>query len=273
MSRLVSSLIIFFLIPQYIAAKTLSFTAPVNTLQGEQEVVLYASPSGFSSSDSIYIKGAFYKEGSSNYFGYTKIGDSWVKNSASTTNQRKITMNDWDGILTVKPDFQDTGFSDNGSYLLKLGFYTVLENGDTSSVKWSTNTVNMNLEKPPPTPTTAPTSTHIPTVQLTAVPTRTPTILPTIEATIAITKTLKPTHKPVFTSKHEEEKVLGETIQLSTSSAFSLTPTPITAESKGMNIIVPFSLVGIGTAILTILSTLHIMKRGIKSGENKTLHE
>ncbi|MCX8008958.1 MAG: hypothetical protein N3A54_04640, partial [Patescibacteria group bacterium] len=135
------------------AAKSITFTVNLSSLKPDQEMIVIASPSGFQEGESIYIKGAFYKEGSSNYFGLTKNGDAWIKNSASTVSQRKVTIDTWDKTLIVRSDPSDSGFQDSGTYKFKIGFYTISTDGDPSSVRWSDTIVDVYLERPLPTNT------------------------------------------------------------------------------------------------------------------------
>lgn len=92
----------------------------------------------------FYLKGAFKKADSSNYFGFTKFGSSWVKNGSSYSSQNKITTDSagaWSGILEVKPDDTDSGFSGSGDYIFKVGRYSLSGSGPT----WSNEeTININ---------------------------------------------------------------------------------------------------------------------------------
>jgi hypothetical protein len=87
------------------AARKLTITGDKSSLLGDEELLVTASASGFTDGETVYIKGAFYQTGSTNYFGYTKNNDSWIKNSAQNTSQRAITIGNWDGTLIVKSDF------------------------------------------------------------------------------------------------------------------------------------------------------------------------
>lgn len=80
----------------------------------------------------FYLKGAFKKEGGSNYFGFTKVTGNWIKNSNSYTDQYLITTNssgNWSGNLEVKPDSSDSGFSGTDNYIFKVGRYTATGSG------------------------------------------------------------------------------------------------------------------------------------------------
>lgn len=84
----------------------------------------------------FFIKGAFVKKGESNYFGFTKVSGSNVKNSSSYNNQKEITTDSngqWIGDLEVQPDSGDTGFKGTGEYGFKVGRYTQSGSGPTWS--------------------------------------------------------------------------------------------------------------------------------------------
>ncbi len=84
----------------------------------------------------FYLKGAFQKSGSSNYFGQTQINNSWVKNSSNFTNQLSITTNssgNFSGNLTVMPDTDDSGFTGSSDYMFKVGRYSETGSGPTWS--------------------------------------------------------------------------------------------------------------------------------------------
>ncbi len=95
----------------------------------------------------FYLKGAFRKEGSSNYFGLTKVGSSWIKNGSSFSSQYQITTNSsgsWSGNLEIQPDIMDAGYQGAGEYGFKVGRYTSGGSGPT----WSNEvTVKINAKE------------------------------------------------------------------------------------------------------------------------------
>ncbi|MBI5122537.1 hypothetical protein HZA75_01635 [Candidatus Roizmanbacteria bacterium] len=153
------------------ATRNLYITSNKTTLFGDEEMAIIATVSGFTTGESIYIKGAFYQDAGTNYFGFTRNLDNWIKNGDASLNQKKVIIGDWDGNVLVKSDFGDSGYKGEGNYKFKLGFYYISNNGtgSLSSVNWSTNNLDVNLNEPDPT------STPIPTVTNTPVPTKTPT--------------------------------------------------------------------------------------------------
>jgi len=149
-------------------------TAPF-TLISDQPQEIIASASGFDDGELVHIKGALYRDGSTNYFGYTENGGVWVKNSAPTETQRSVDMSTWDGSLRVRADFEDSGYSGDGPYFLKIRFYYG-ENGS----QWSENSVSVTLVAPTatvtPVPTPSPTTKQI---EPTSMPSVTPSATPT----------------------------------------------------------------------------------------------
>ncbi len=146
------------------AARAISIEADKATLFGDEEIILSASPSGFNNDETIYIKGAFYKDGSTNYFGYTKKDDTWVKNGSSATDQRQVKIGNWDQRLVVRSDFTDSGFSGEDNYLLKVGFYYQTSTGALSSVNWSSNAISVNINEPDPTSSPTTVLSPVPTI-------------------------------------------------------------------------------------------------------------
>lgn len=211
------------------------------TLFGDEEMLITASPSGFASDEAILIKGAFYQDGATNYFGYTKSGDTWIKNSDPTANQLSVNIGSWDKTVHIKTDFSDSGYKGEGDYKFKIGFYYTTSGGNLSTINWSSNILTVTINEPDPTPMVTPISTPTSTPTLTPQPTSTkaPTPIPT--------KTATPTPNPIITDTPIAE-ILGEqTIEPSS------TPTPISI-SKTQEINKPriLAVILIGFGILTI---------------------
>ncbi|SRR5260221_2100936 len=171
----------FFLSPiQVFAARSITISANKSVLFGYDEMTItIASMSGFVNGETLYIKGAFYKDGSSpNYFGNTKNGNNWTKNGDTTTNQRQIAIGNWDQTIVVKGDFDDSGYINygEGDYKFKVGFYYLTSGGNPSPVNWSTNSTDIAINNPDPTPTpTSPPPTNTPVPTSTPQPTLSPT--------------------------------------------------------------------------------------------------
>lgn len=174
-------IIVIFLSPaRAFAARSITISSSQSVLHGYDEMTItISSQSGFTNGETIYIKGALYKDGSTNYFGFTKNGDAWIKNGDSTISQRQVQIGNWDNSLIIKSDFDDSGYVGEGDYKIKVGFYYNTSGGNLSSINWSTNSLDVAINEPDPTatPTSPPsTNTPLPTIKSTATPTLKPTI-------------------------------------------------------------------------------------------------
>lgn len=202
------SLSIFYsllLLPRQIyATRSLSISSSATSLTSEETLTINTVPADFTPGETIYIKAAFHKSGSDNYFGFTQKNSDWIKNSETTINQRSIIIGSWDQNLVSKSDFTDSGFQGNGEYLLKVGYYYLTSGDNLSPVKWSTNSLPVNLVQPTPTPTPTPIPTPVPTATpaptSTTSPTQSPTPSPKPTSTPRPTTdpTSQPTPKPTI---------------------------------------------------------------------------
>ncbi len=95
----------------------------------------------------FYLKGAFAKSGSTNYFGLTKVGSDWIKNNSSYSKQYSLTTDSsgyWSGDLEVQPDIMDSGYEGSGDYIFKVGRYTSSGSGPT----WTSEvTIKINAKE------------------------------------------------------------------------------------------------------------------------------
>ncbi len=150
---------------------------------------LFVQLSGFAANKLIYLKAAFRKEGSSNYFGQTLVNNDWIKNNENYAKQLLITTDasgSWVGNMTVKGDSSDSGYSGAGDYRFKVGFYL------DSTVAWS-NETTISLSGEVPT-TTDPLSTSAPEGVLTS---------------SKVTTTLKNTTQEIIYQPQFSDLVLG----------------------------------------------------------------
>lgn len=119
----------------------------------------------------FYLKGAFRKPGSTNYFGFTKVGNNWIKNSSTYSDQHPITTDqsgNWTGNLEIKADAEDTGYTGSDDYSLKIGRY---DSTDSSpSVVWASNELTIKIIAVSSQSTNATTITPTPTVNLSTTP-------------------------------------------------------------------------------------------------------
>ena len=186
-----------------IASRELIITSDKTSLFANEEMQVNASISGFATDEAIFIKGAFFQNESSNYFGLTKFGDSWIKNSVSTIDQRQVKIGEWNNILIVKSDFTDSGFKGNGDYKFKIGFYYTTTGGNLSSVNWSDNNLTVALVAPSPAPNVSPAPTKSPAPAI--LKTTSPTI--TLIATKHIISTPQITPRAIPTLVQKEDKI------------------------------------------------------------------
>lgn len=92
----------------------------------------------------FFLKGAFLEQSSSNYFGLTKVSDSWIKNGSEYSTQYKIQTDasgNFKGKIKLKADIEDSGFKGSGSYIVKVGRY----NSSGSGPSWS-NEQSLNIK-------------------------------------------------------------------------------------------------------------------------------
>lgn len=294
------SLCFFVAFPSHVlAARSIMITSDKTSLFGDEEMTITASVSGFTPGETIYIKGAFYQEGLTNYFGYTKNGDSWIKTGDSSTSQRSTAVDSWDGTLSVKSDFADSGYKGEGEYKAKVGFYYTTSGGNLSSVNWANNTVTVSLNEPDPTPTSTPTPTPTPQPTATLIPTpiptstKTPTPTPTSKPTVTPTptalsiptKTPTPTGNPTLTSlslksslvvvpspveKAEDQPAVGEPFVLGERvEAKMSTPSAYTTNNSWKPMVTSMILVAIGFAILTGVYTWKIAREKVMKDEEE----
>lgn len=94
----------------------------------------------------FYLKGAFKKADSSNYFGLIKVSGSWIKNNKTYSDQYKLTTDSsgsWTGNLEIQPDILDSGYEGSGDYIFKVGKYT-----ESGSLTWSNEvTIKINAQE------------------------------------------------------------------------------------------------------------------------------
>lgn len=90
----------------------------------------------FQPNTKYFLKGAFSKSNSTNYFGKTYVISDWVKNSSTYLSQLEISTDNngnFTGNLKVMPDDTDSGFSGTQNYVFKVARY----NNSGSGPTWS----------------------------------------------------------------------------------------------------------------------------------------
>ncbi len=255
------ALVLFACAPRVFAARSMTISGNISSLLGDDSLVVTASPSGFADGEIVFIKGAFFQSGTSNYFGLTKNNDAWIKNSASNTSQRSVKIGEWDGRLETKADYSDSGYKGENDYSFKLRFYY----GSTFSADWSTNELTISISEPDPTITPLPTPSQTPSPTRTPSPTISPTIASTSTSTASptITKRIL-TVTPTF-SGVEQVDVLGvgnsevasETVNIEASHASYEAMAPANT-LRALSIALAF--VGSGFALLSAVTIWHNIK-------------
>lgn len=141
-----------------------------SSINSDQSISTNVQITGLTSNTKYYLKGAFFKKDSTNYFGYTKFNNDWIKNSTTYSSQYSFTSDNsgnFSTTLEVKPDSEDSGLSGSGSYQFKVGRY----NSGGTGLTWSNeHSLNINVI-PSSTSQTSTTKTPSPTPS----PLKTPT--------------------------------------------------------------------------------------------------
>lgn len=130
----------------------------------------------------FYLKGAFRKPGSTNYFGLTKVSGNWIKNSSTYSDQNQVTADssgNWAGNLEIKPDIDDLGYTGSDDYSFKVGKYDstdsnpsvswsneitikIIDSGNTSAESSTPKPTAKNASSNPPSPTSTKSTTKSP---------------------------------------------------------------------------------------------------------------
>jgi hypothetical protein len=173
----------------------------------QDSFTITASVSG-ALSGTNYLRIDLFKEGTSNYFGETYNGGSWIS-SSDGTQYFPITITSgmpWNGQIQGRVGSPSkTEYDGNGNYKLRVRRYTA--SGNYNSDEANENIVSIAIVYPTQTPTVAPTTepTKVPT------PTKTPTPSPTKSPTDTPlpTKKVAPTSKVNSTTKESQFSLTG----------------------------------------------------------------
>lgn len=241
------------------AARVMTITGNTSSLLGDDMLTVTASPSGFTDGETIYLKGAFFQSGTSNYFGFTKNEEVWVKNSASNLSQRQVKIGDWDGTIYLKVDFSDSGYKGEGEYPIKIRYYY----GSSMTADWSANSLLVNISEPDPTitPTVNPTSTPTESPKLTSIPSAVPTstCTPMTPTTVVARESPTPRHE-VFESVTSD--ILGTSsgqIDIGESKSYApQTGATTSAMSHSLRpLSIALSFIASGFALLSVVTLWH----------------
>jgi hypothetical protein len=155
----------------------------------------------------FYLKGAFYSDGSTNYFGQTKYDGNWIKNSQTYSSQFKIQTDGqgkWQGNIEFIPDPQDSGFDTSGEYNFKVGRYSATG----TSLTWSDSQTIYITEIINPSPSPSPTVSPSPSLIASS------SIQPILSTTIS--DEIFPVEESTYSAKEATESVLELIPQIAT---------------------------------------------------------
>ncbi len=158
------------------AAIELTFENIPETLESSKEMPIDVTLSGVHEDASYYLRCAFFKKDSNNYFGYTKNNENIWHNTVSEYEQFYTIVGNTTQAVSCKIDKDDSGYKGEGEYFFKLGRYT-----QGGSLSWSDQIETIDIfEAPTPTPslTPTPTPTTTPISQNSPTPTLVPTLTP-----------------------------------------------------------------------------------------------
>ncbi|CAN5131841.1 hypothetical protein BH11PAT1_BH11PAT1_5370 [soil metagenome] len=191
----------FFLLsfPQQILAATINLTTQTAQLATiDSEYIVNVDISGTSDDTDYYLRGIFYRQGTTNYCGLTWNGNDWFSGPYSTNegwkNFYKITTTAklWSGTLKAKIDTGDSGCKESGIYGFKLQRFSK----SATPLSDTQEELSVTVTIPTPTPTLTPAPTSLPTHSPTPTPKPTSTPKPTLTPTLT-NNTPTPTLKPV----------------------------------------------------------------------------
>lgn len=173
-----------------------------SSINSDQSISVNVQITGLTPNTKYYLKGAFFKKDSTNYFGYTKLNNEWVKNSTTYSSQYSFTSDSsgsFSTSLEVKPDPDDSGLSESGSYQFKVGRY----NSSGSGLTWSNEqSLNINI-------TSSPTSSSTKSPSPTPLKTTTPTSKIASNSTTPSSRNTKSSITYTLPSLTPEDKVKG----------------------------------------------------------------
>lgn len=218
-SFLLIGIVFLFLSPTVFAA-TLTLGQAAEQLSGEETYTVPIQVSiNATDGTEYYLRGAFYKNGTTNYCGFTFNGTDWNASPSEYTKFLKIviTNNVWEGELKTKLDQTDSGCKESGTYKFKVYRYTTTGSSNTDTQ--NELSVTVVLPTLTPTPTTVP--THTPTPTKTPTPTSTPKPTATPTPKVVATNTATPTQKLA------EYPITKANIGKLTTSAISPPPTAV----------------------------------------------
>lgn len=161
----ISAVILFVVLTLVILPKqtfaAFEFSSAQNAITDTEEMTISVSLdlSSSTANNTYYLRGAFYKEGTTQYFGFTinNQGDAYNGPFSDCQKLYEITVDaegNWTGEIKVKADPDDSAFEGSGDYLLKVSRYTT-----SCSNTWAdTEPINVTITQtvfPSPSPSSA----------------------------------------------------------------------------------------------------------------------
>ena len=224
------SILSFSSIKQVKAVSTIISSSQTNILDSDEYLTNATISANVANGTTYYLRGEFFKPGTSSYCGFTWNGSSWFNGPFTSNgwlNLMPITIqsNSWSGQVKAKFDSDSSVCNQAGTYSFRILRYTA--GGSTSTDGQTPLSVNVTFETPNPTDTPSATNTPIPTATPTPTPseTATPTASPT--ATEVPTATPSPTDIPTSTPLDTPTPTAVPT----QSPTPIPTPTPVSTES------------------------------------------
>lgn len=274
MPKVVAATIFFFIflyIPNSVYA-AFDFATSSQTIADTEELTISVTLDLSSSTggNTYFLRGAFFEEGTTKYFGYTIDNQQSPYNGpySACQNLYQVTVDesgDWSGDFKVKADPESSYFKGSGEYLFKVGRYTSgcsLSWADSDPVKISiTQTVF-----PDPTPT--PQSSTSQSSSSTSKSNQSKSSSPSPKITSSPTaKSSTPKTGSVLGSSQSDESTKSSNIELS-SSASPTPPLESKIEQSSNKIKIAGAVAGSGAIIMGLSAGLYFyLKR--KSADEK----
>lgn len=280
-----------FLFLSFSSAKAITFTlsgVPASTNVDQSFSVSVTLTIGNSAGKKYYLRSAFYENGTSNYFGYTKNHyDSWYNGSPSidTHQYKEVTMdsfNTWTGVVEVKPDSSSSKYKGPGDYGFKIGYYTDTQTSTTVSEWTNSSMINItgsSTASPSPSPSPSPTAIASPSPS--SNPSPHPSLSPSPRSSPAVlsiasptpVKKASPTPSPMETvladSGENREFVLGinSTNESGSLGEENATPSP-NPKASALDVLIekPVAIGLVGIGVLMIAFSVFSFLKGRSSG-------
>lgn len=172
---IVIGVLLIFLLPQKVFAASFFTQNPDKTNIGINDEISVSTNLSINVSDGTqyYLKGVFYKPGTSNYCGYIWNGSGWYSDGWANFLPITVQNASWSGMLKIKVDPSDSGCKESGNYLFKVQRFT--SSGNSSIASDDQNDIQFVITVPTATPITVPTATPTKVPTPTSTPIKTPT--------------------------------------------------------------------------------------------------